>query len=366
VSTPSLSPLFNASFDELDRHFNSMKLDESRKHYQLGAQVRPPLGTMCPEITSLFLTSPEGKMLYCVVKQLIKNKRLIDKTPIDFFCRMNTSLQEGSCYGEAQAIMLSRRPKITTDSKEKRIREYVDAIFFQVQHELSFFQKDDLVLQIQRLDTERKQLAKKSSLLQKKLKTTQAQKENILQVLHVLKTNKNKKRAAQIKWHKQQVKVLNRRISRHKDESCKINQKVIRISSKISRIFEKFTELDNFKSQLDQEAKKKWAEKKLTVFKEVSFARYNTAQDYYLLSLKKKLTNALSNKSASDFLLTFNDDVDPHLNHTILVQPSHPRLYDANVGEILYGSLDDIVFDLQHYCEDKEVNCIDIEFIKES
>lgn len=362
----TLFQLAETSFDDLDFHFSSLKLEDKRDHYQLGKVVRPPLRTMCSEVSGPFLTSPEGKMLWCVVKELIKSKRLLDTTPSDFFERLNRSFEDGTCLGEAQAIMLSRRPKSTEDSQEKRFQEFVDAIFFQVQHEMSFFQNDDLVLQLRRLFKEKKGLDKKNLNLQKEIKRLNSKKEQLLQALNTLKTNpkKNKKRASLIKWRKKQVKVLHARLLEQQDKQAYTASRLKQVVNKITRLYEKVQALDDFKCQLDQAAQNKWTEKKLTVFKEARFARHSAPQDSYLLGLEKQLTKAFSNKTASDFLLTFSDDNDD-TKHTILVQPSHPRIYDANVGEILYDTIHDIVFDLQHYSEDNDVNCIDIQFIKE-
>ena len=365
MSVLSMPTQSDSGLDELDHLFSSLKIDGFRGIYQSGILVRPPLGAMPLEISHLFLKSPEGKMLSRVVKLLVKSKRLADKTPEDFFRRMNDSLKKGTCYGEAQAILLSRRPKITTDSKQKLFQEYVNSIFFQVHHELEFYQKDDLNLQIKRLCSDALQLSLQKAALSRKIVKQEKQKSRAEQMISSMKKTPNMREriARKISRQKSHITILNTQMRAYEKKAQQLAQKGKQIRSKVSRICKKVHQLDVFQSCVDQEVQKKWAEKKLKVFQEITFARGQGTQEKYVLGLANKLNQIFCDKAVSDFFLTFIDDYDGDDYHTILVQPSHPRLYDANVGEVSYVTVSQIIEDLQIYCAKKSVKSIEVQFI---
>jgi hypothetical protein len=99
------------------------------------------------------------------------------------------------------------------------------------------------------------------------------------------------------------------------------------------------------------------------VIRETTFSRNQMSQGNYLKKLSKKLTHAFNNKDASDFLIIFSEEDEPDVNHAILVQPSHPRLYDSNVGEVIYDKVSQIVQDLRAYCKTNKVNSIQIQSV---
>jgi hypothetical protein len=113
---------------------------------------------------------------------------------------------------------------------------------------------------------------------------------------------------------------------------------------------------------LGTEVREKWQKQGLKTLSKERIERGNSNQTVFAHYVQKVFMEACKEKTLSDIQVTFSED-DENVRHTILVQPTHPRIYDSQVGEVIYKTHSDMAHDLAQYCSHNKVNEVVLKLI---
>ena len=352
------SGLQNVAFDDGQNPF-----------YTRGEVVRQPLGKMGIKIDARFLETEEGEKLAQVVDSFRRAHRLVCGSKAAMWEKANQWFKEGTCVGQSRAFMLSRRPKSIDESSSWLESERVDAVFFQMQHNLYYHQAEGLKLHVTQLQKTVKSLTSQKGGIEKRIAFQKASREPLLTNLEKLKNKALKmvKDKLLIKSRQFCLSKICKNVGQLGWKEKQLDQRIVSAKRTIEKLRKKQASLEDFQTLLDKLQQKKLDNEGIYSFGSREIKRFDGRepikdQEKFRNDARQALIKEFQDENASDFVLVFEFDKN-EIAHHILVQPGHtqPRIYDSDVGEIHYKCQKDLLDDLEDYLFLMHTNSITIE-----
>jgi len=235
-------------------------------------------------------------------------------------------------------------------------------------HNLYYHQSEGMSLQIMQLQKTEKSLVSQRVGIKQRIAFKKYSIESIRLKVEKLKNKARKtfKDKLLIKSSQFRLSIFSKQFARMSVEKNQLNQRIESMKKKIEKLRKKMSGQDAFQTRLDKLQQKKLDEEGIHFFGSRKIARFDGRdrvkdQERFSKNVRQALSKEFEDENLSDFVLVFGFDA-AEMVHYILVQPGHtqPRIYDSEVGELLYKSQKDLLDDLEDYQFLMSVNSLKI------